>query len=308
VTIDQQTFYAMDMANVAKLVQSQGPKVCAFPSNGTRRWFALEHPEEARAGNSGSYLRITGLRHIELYKLFFDHGVHTLVAPIFGPDLLERGEEYRHTMVDALLQFAQDRAFVDFYDTYDVRVKVYGDTTSFLADTPFAPALAAYKELAARTADHQRHRLFFGVCAHDPTEALVTFGHHFFEANGRVPAKREIIEAYYGEYVEPLDLFIGFDRPAVFDIPLIATGEEDLYFTVSPSPYLDKTTLRSILYDHMFSRRVGDRYDSFSEDDWQTMDAFYKVNRHGVLGVGRAHKQSKFWYPTQQVEDVSGVM
>ena len=55
--------------------------------------------------------------------------------------------------------------------------------------------------------------------------------------NGCLPTKQQIVEAYYGEYVEPVDLFIGFaDRPAVFDMPLIATGSEDIYFTVSPSP------------------------------------------------------------------------
>jgi len=306
--MDLSDFLTLDTVDVARLVRERGPKVCVFPINGTRRWFVLEHPEEAQKGLTKSYLRISGRQHIELYQRFFDHGIRTLVTPIFGPDLLERGEEYCRVMVPALQWFAQDRDFLDFYDAYDVRVRVYGDTERFLADTPFAPALAAYEELAQRTAGHQRHRLFFGICAHDPAETLARFGACFHQAHGRYPTKREIIEAYYGEYVEPVDLFIGFDRPAVFDMPLIATGSEDLYFTVSPSPYLDGTTLRSILYDHLFARQVDDSYQSLTEEDWQMMDAFYKLNRHAVLGVGRAYRGGKFWYPTQQVEDLPGML
>jgi hypothetical protein len=122
-----------------------------------------------------------------------------------------------------------------------------------------------------------------------------------------LPTRQEIIEAYYGEYVEPVDLFIGFDQLAAFDMPLIATGNEDLYFTISPSPYLDTTTLRSILYDHMYARKVDDNYESLNEDDWRMMDKFYRLNRHGVLGIGRAYQEGKFWHPIQQVEDVLGM-
>lgn len=302
--MDPKTFFALNTPDIAALVSERGPRVCIFPINGTRRWFTIEHPEEAQQNLGQSYLEISGKRHIELYRLFFDHGIHSLVTPIFGPDLLDRGDKYRRMAMHGLHWFAQDEAFLDFYDTYDVRVKVYGDAEQFLAGTPFAPVLEVYQKLAERTADHQRHRLFFGICAHDPAETVAAFGARFFQSHGRFPTKREIIEAYYGEYVEPVDVFIGFDRPAVFDMPLIATGNEDLYFTVSPSPYLDRTTLRYILYDHLFARQVDDSYESFTAHDWRVMDALYKLNRHAVLGVGRAFQGNKFWYPTQQVQDL----
>jgi len=234
--MNPKTFFALDTAGIAALVSEKGPRVCVFPINGTRRWFTLEYPEEARQNIGQSYLEISGERHIELYKMFFDHGIHTLVTPIFGPSLLHRGPEYHKMIVDGLQWFAQNEVFLDFYDAYDVRVTVYGDTKRHLAGTPFAPAMEAYETLAERTADHQRHRLFFGVCAHDPAETVAAFGASFLQSQGQLPTKREIVEFYYGEYVPPVDLFIGFDRPTVFDMPLIATGNEDLYFTVSPSP------------------------------------------------------------------------
>lgn len=299
--MDIETFQSLPTEEVARLVRETGPKVCVFPVNGTRRWFMLEHPE--RAATDLTYLRFGGRRLIELYELFFDHGIDTLLTPIFGPDLLERGDEYKQLLLPGLLWFAQDQGFLEFYDAYDVRVRVYGDARRYLQDTPYAHVLDDFDELARRTAAHRRHRLFFGVCAHDATETIAEIGVRFYREHSRLPDKRQIVKAYYGEHVEPVDLFIGFDRPAAFDMPLIATGSEDLYFAVAPSLYLDAYTLRAILYDHLYARRVDETgYAELSPEDWQTLADFYALNRRHVLGLGCRHSSGNFWYPLPQVE------
>jgi tuberculosinol/isotuberculosinol synthase len=303
--MDFEAFLTLSASEVARLVQEIGPKVCVFPINGTRRWFMLEYPGEAATNFTETYLQISGRRHLELYKLFFDHGVETLVTPIFGPDLLERGDDYRTLLEQGLLWFAQNEEFLEFYDAYDVRVHIYGDAERYLQDTPYASALEAYEAVARHTSAHQSHRLFFGVCAHDAMEAVAAFSVGFYQENERLPNKQEIVTAYYGEYVQPVDLFIGFaDRPAAFDMPLIATGSEDLYFTVAPSPYLDARTLRAILYDFMYTRRVDDAgYETLSTEDWRAMETFYTQNRDHVLGLGRRHQSGSFWYPVPQVKN-----
>ena len=300
--VDAKTFLSLSSKQVALLVREEGSKVCVFPINGTRRWFLLEHPEEAGADFMEAYFRIGGQRHIELYKLFFDHGIDTLLTPIFGPELLQRGTEYGQWMIPALLWFAQNQAFLDFYEANDVRVRIYGDTRRHLEHTPYEQALEAYEELAERTAHHSSHRLFFGVCAHDATETVAEIGVRFYQQRGHLPDKHQIVEAYYGEYVDPVDLFIGFDRPATFDMPLITTGNEDLYFTVSPSPYVDAQTLRAILYDHLYARKVDESdYSALAPQDWHVLRDFYGLNRHRVLGLGRRHSSGHFWYPLPQV-------
>ncbi|MFP4344046.1 MAG: hypothetical protein ACLFU8_05075, partial [Anaerolineales bacterium] len=285
-------FQSWPTARVAEVVRAHGPKVCVFPINGTRRWFMLEYPEEAATQSITAYFDIAGRRHIELYELFFDHGLDTLLTPIFGPELLERGEAYQQMMVPALLWFAENPEFLAFYDAYDVRVHIYGDAERYLRDTPYEPALAAYAEVARRTSDHRSFRLFFGVCAHDATETVAEMGVCYFESEGRLPDRREIVTAYYSEYVEPVDLFIGFDRPSAFDMPLVATGQEDLYFTVSPSPYMDAQTLRAILYDHLYARKVSESYENPST--LRDLAEFYTLNRHNVLGVGKKSRDGSF--------------
>ena len=296
-------FQRLPVEEVARLMREAGPKVCVFPINGTRRWFMLEHDLQPGEDFVSAYLARSAKRHIELYKMLFDHGIDTLLTPVLGPDILER--EKREELIERGLTawFGQNPDFLDFYCSYDVRVRVYGDARRYLQNTPYAHVLDAFDEIAQHTATHRRHRLFFGVCAHDPVETIAEIAVHFYQEHGCLPNKRQIVEAYYGEYVEPVDFFIGFDRLAAFDMPLIATGSEDLYFTVSPSPYLDAYTLRAILYDHLYIRRVDEaNYAALSPEDWQALADFYALNRRHVLGLGHKHTSGNFWYPLPQVE------
>ena len=80
----------------------------------------------------------------------------------------------------------------------------------------------------------------------------------FATRRGRPPDRRELIEAYYGLDVPDLSFYLGFAQPALFDVPLVATGQEDLYATLTPSPDLTEAQLREILYDHLVTRRTPD--------------------------------------------------
>ncbi len=297
-----EAFQALPTNEVAELVREKGPGVVVFPINGTRRWFMLEHGEQGRGVSMEAYMATTWNRQVALYKLFFDHGIETLLTPIFGPELLSRGAAYAEMIKPGLLWINENDALLDFYQDYGVRVQVYGDTVRHLTGTPYEDALISFDELTVRTAENDKHRLFFGVCAHDAAETVAEIGLRFFQEHGRLPNKKEIIAAYYGEIVSPVDIFIGFDRPSAFDMPLISTGEEDLYFTISPSPYLDQYLLRSILYDHLFSRPVSERYGDLSAETWQTLAEFYDKNRHHVLGIGKKSADGSFWYPLPQVQ------
>ena len=190
--------------------------------------------------------------------------------------------------------------FPEFYREYDVRVRFYGDYRRFFAPTAYSYVSGIFDEIVAQTASHHRHRLFFGVCAHDATETVGELAVQYHSEHGRLPDKKKLVEMYYGEYVEPVSLFIGFDKPCAFDMPLVATGSEDLYFTVSPSPYLSPGQLRAILYDHLYSRRTGEMdYATLEAGEWRAMDEFYRANADRTLGVGT--KAGQIWYPLPQV-------
>ncbi len=301
--ISLEEFLNLPSEQVAGIVRGAGPKVAVFPINGTRRWFALEHPEAARSDDPlGAYMDISQARHIELYRLFFDHGVDTLLTPIFGSELFRRGDGYvRRMVMDGLARLAEHPEFLRFYDERDVRVRFYGDYRRELAGTEFAPLLDSFDAVTERTRGHKRARLFFGVFASDLTETCSALAIAFHREHSRVPTRREMVEMVYGEYVDPVSFFIGFDKLSVFDYPLLASGEEDLYFTVAPSSYLGERGLRKILYDHLYTRRAEDPgYEELTREDWAMMRGFYHANRENMIGVGEL--RSGLWFPSQFME------
>ncbi|MBN1284446.1 MAG: diterpene synthase [Anaerolineae bacterium] len=297
-----ETFLNLPTAGIAGLVRAAGPKVCAFPINGTRRWFMLEHPPQPGDDPVTAYYEAISKRHVALYKMLFDHGVDTLLTPVFGPDLAERGAAYMHMATAGLSRLAKHPDFVNFYAEYGVRVRFYGDYRRFFAP-PYDDLPAQFDAVTAQTAAFERRRLFFGVCAQDAYATAAELMIRYYDAHGRAPDKDALVTMYYGEPVPPPDFFIGFDKFCVFDVPLVTTGHEDLYFTVSPSLYLTERQLREILYDHCYARRSSETdYAEMTPEGWNAMGSFYRVNLGKTLGVGAKHEHLGFWYPRANVE------
>jgi tuberculosinol/isotuberculosinol synthase len=294
-----ETFQELSTAEVARLARQSGPKVCVFPINGTRRWFMLEHAPQPEEDWNTAYLQAAIHSHIELYQLLFDHGLDTLLTPCFGPDILERGQDYMGMAAQGLGCLASHPDFLEFYDTCQVRVRFYGDYRRYFGATPYAYLIDIFDQVTEGTAHHDQHRLFFGLFANDATQTIAELAVAYHAQHGHIPDRRTLVELYYGEYVEPVDLFIGFDKCAAFDMPLLATGFEDLYFTVCPSPYLDGRQLRAILYDHLYARRGEPEYSALAPGDWSFMADFYRTNRGRTLGVGT--QREGIWYPLTQI-------
>jgi tuberculosinol/isotuberculosinol synthase len=280
--------------------QEFGPKVCVCPINGTRRWFTLEHAGTNYEDAESGYLDTVTKAYIQFFTLFYEHGIQTLLIPSFGPDLLERGEEYVRMAVKGFEMVTKHDLFLEFYREFDVQVRFYGNYAQYFDQTEYQYLIDDFERIAQETADHRSHRLFWGLFANDATEAVGKIAIEHYKEFNRAPNRKEIVTAYYGTYVEPVDLFLGFDKFSAFDMPLLATGNEDLYFTVSPTLYLTKEQLRTILYDHIYSRKEMDDYPDMSGEEWDQMRTFYAINKGNTQGIGA--KKGNIWYPLSQVE------
>lgn len=297
IAINQEAFLKLSTSEVARLVREAGPQVCVFPVNGTRRWFILENRTETKMPSLQDYMDTTTQKYIELYKLCFDHGIDTLLSPVFGSELLSRGDEYTKKIgIGGILRLATHPDFLSFYDQYQIRVYFYGSYRKQLEKTEFAYVSDLLDQTMKATKSNDRYRIFYGVFANDSIDDVAELSVKHFQKTGSIPSSRELIEQYYGEYVSPATIFIGFDKLSVFDYPLLNSGEEDLYFTVAPSPYLNNKQLCMILYDHIYSRRVDDvNYAQMSAQNLLEMRNFYITNLENTLGIGKVH--DGIWYP-----------
>lgn len=296
-------FVNLTNIDIVQHVRGSGPKVCVCPINGTRRWFTLEHADTNYENIESGYLDTVAKGYVDLFKLFFDHGIETLLVPSFGLDLLERGEEYMQIAAEGFNRLATHPLFLEFYEDYQIQARFYGDYQKHFQDTPYAYLIDQFDLITNKTGKNKKGTLFFGLFAHDASERVAQIGIQFYQEHNRAPSRKEIIEAYYGIHVDDVDIFIGFDKFSAFDMPLVAVGSEDLYFTVSPTLYLTQTQLRTILYDHIYSRKdVDEQYSEMDADDWVRMRKFYDVHQGKTLGVGT--KVGDIWYPLPQVSPV----
>jgi len=188
--------------------------------------------------------------------------------------------------------------FLEFYEEYGVRVRYYGDYHKYLEGSPYEHLSDLFDNIAETTASNDRFRLFFGAFADNlnATSAVAELSVQYYKEYGEIPSREKIVELYYGEYIDKANIFIGFDRFAVFDYPLINWGEEDLYFMIAPSSYLDDKQLREILYDHLYTRRELEvEYMAASDEKILPIHQFYATNRSTTLGVGKLLKGT--WIP-----------
>ena len=292
-----ESFLQLPTPEVAALVRATGEKVCVFPVNGTRRWFLLEHAQEIKDDFFAAYMDVSIRNHVELCAMLFDHGIDTILAPVFGRELIRRGDEYtRRVGIDGLVRTATDQAYREFFERYKVRVHFYGDYRDVLTGTPYEYALKSMYEVIEATRQNTSLRLFFGVFADEVTETVSRLSVEHFVAQGSIPDKQTLIRKYYGEDISPVSMFIGFDKFSVFDMPLLATGEEDLYFSLSPSPYMTQHQLRAILYDHIFVRPMPEPdYTKLSADELNWLRDYYRRNKDLAFGVGKL--KFNLWIP-----------
>lgn len=284
--MDLETFQHLPADEVARLVRAAGPQVCVFPINGTRRWYLLEHPGEAGMSME-DYMGASARSYIRLLSMLYTHGIDTILSPAFGDDLLTRGPEYATAALVHGLPMLGMADFMAFYRQFDLRVRFYGNYASALNQPVHAPVRSALENITNQTRRNGTGRLFFGLFANDATQTLGKLAIDFYLRENRYPERTQLVSLYYGEYIEPASLFIGFEKPAVFDYPLLGLGNESLYFSAAPTPYLTERGLRAILYDHLFRRPIKDPdWERLSETDSQALRSYYHQEQETILGTG----------------------
>ena len=290
-------FLHLPTEEIAELVNAAGPRLCVFPVNGTRRWFMLEHAEKIGDDFFESYMDVSIQNHVQLCTMLFEHGIDIILAPVFGRELMRRGDEYtRRVGMDGLVRTATDPHYRKFFEEYNVRVRFYGDYRDVLTGTPYEDALSSIYEIVEATKHNSRYRLFFGVFADEVTETIARLSVEHYLAEGSIPDKQTLVRRYYGEDMPPVSLFLGFDKFNVFDMPLLTTGEEDLYFSLSPSPYMTQQQLRAIMYDHLYVRPMPEPdYTKLTSDQLNWLRDYYQKNKDYAFGVGKI--RSGVWVP-----------
>jgi len=166
------------------------------------------------------YMEVIARKYILLFSMLLDHGIDTILSPAFGDELLTRGEAVCQCIAHAWGCPSLERLILWlFYRQYDTRVRIstenYPET---LEQTHvIGPCWIFWKIIS--TPDQfscTTPFIFWAYIANDATQQVGKLAIEFYLKEKRLPKRREIVSEYYGEYVEPATIFIGFEKPAVF--------------------------------------------------------------------------------------------
>ncbi|MCL4297588.1 MAG: hypothetical protein KJ077_17745 [Anaerolineae bacterium] len=260
----------LDNQVIAPIV-SQKISTTVIYLNGTRRWFL------SQSKNWADYVKLTGAAHRQLCQLFYNHGIQTLIQPLMGYDLLDRGPDYLRMAVEQGLAELITPAYLNWYRQAQIRVTFYGNWLDTLNELGFNEIVNSLK-LIAETSRYNKHKLLFGAFADEGLDNIVKMAK---DANHG----EELLSRYYGQPVGPVDLILGSGQPAIWDLPLLNINKASLYFFQAPTFCLSQEILRQVLYDHLYQRINDDElYDNLTTRMWQ---------RAKVLGVGQ--RTEKGW-------------
>ena len=300
-------FQSLSSTEIAAIVRER-VKTVVFAAGGTTRWLMLNHLDGWPKDMSywQKYLRHGGERFLEIAKMFFDHGVHTVFTHAIVPGQLEgKGAGYHPlALTSGMEKLAGSPDFLHFYTEYGVRVRFFGNYRQVLERSEYKGALEQFDQVAEQTRRHDQHRLYWGFnTGEDQIARILELAVQYDRDHGRAPSKEQVIELYYGEPVEPVDIFISFNRSRTAHLmPPLLEGQADLYFTVGLSFDFAQTLLRRILYDHLYARRGRHRdYGELSSSAFSEMQDFYRLNREAVTGLGQRYEPGAVWHPVPQV-------
>jgi hypothetical protein len=300
---DQSAFLQMPTEAIVALTREHGrPRVGIFVPDGNRRLVLSTTQLEEGSDEFLAQVAVSQTTlGLDTLKVFFGHGLSTLFTPLFSRSVLARGTSYRNLVVLKTLEimFTGD-AWLKFFKTWDVRLRVYGDLSA-LRQLGCEQAHLWIEQVQRYTQTHTTHALFVGLggeplVGHDSALAAS----RFYRKYEREANTDELVEFLYGRPVPQAD-FVVFTSylSGLGALPALVCGKDtQMYSLAAPGVMaLTPKTYRMILYDLLFMRDdiAGQCCYGLDQGERARLRLWYANHVETVIGVGR--RIGTVWIP-----------
>ena len=308
--ISKEEFMKLPTKKIKEIVQAKGfPKVGVLIPDGTRRYGIINYNMDPNISNFEEELfKKLNEQVIDKTRIFFDYGLETLFMPGVTHGNFMRTDQYVDTVTNIGLKYIfNDKSWIEFYNEYDVKVKIYGDL-NFVKKMGYEHVIKWIENIEELTKNNSSHKLFHGLACSNSFEnmKIIEIAINYYKKNNRNPTKEELIKLYYGESVEEVDFFI---RPTVMrdsDIqpPLISGRKTQFYFPISPILSFNENMYKEILYDLIFSRLITLskkqwKMENLNKNQLEYLKEYYSLNKSSIIGIGK--RVGNLWIPLPQV-------
>lgn len=315
--MSEEEFLKLSKNEVNEIIQKIGrPKNVVVVPDATRRTGIIYNKMTADQQDFEKNVIVQlDLPYLNLIKTIYDHGIETVLIPGLTHRNLNRGKQYVDSVIGVgLRSILTGKEWLEFYNRYEVKVDFYGDSQYLKKVTTkfgYPEVLDWCDKLKNETKEYISHRLFWGFgCSNSfETFRIIKLSIDFYNKNNKYPTEEDLIELYYGEHIDKIDIFIrpGEIRDSDCQPPLIG-GNSQFYFPIAPLTELDNNFFRRILYDFIFCRymtfdRIHYSNLQFDAEDVQFLKQYYDLNRNNIIGLGK--KVSHFWLPECKSVDIN---
>lgn len=272
-----------------------------FAPGGTSRWYFLEYGN-TRVGYGDTehfteYGRHAVRRTVEIASMMAADGIDNVFVVGHMPGQDSRDPDYNRNLAWAY-HVLVDEVAREVYDAHNMGVVFRGGWEEAFRRIGAKDMIAASAAIEADTADRQAWLIWLTDDEGPIPPRLAPMVTQHLRQSGEFPSRAAMAEAYYGRPFEQVDIFLSNNKLSVKDMcpPLMTLS--DLYFTVSPSYFMEQHQWRRILYDHLFARRRHYRdYTSLTTETVAELRAFYAEQQDVIMGVGTYHADSQTWRP-----------
>jgi hypothetical protein len=278
------------------------PKVIVYAPGGTSRWYFLEH-SQGQIGYSKEeqfehYTRLGMGRMIEHVGMMCADGAQTVFLVGFVPGQESRTEDYVRNAA-RFFHLLTDAKTRSFYDQQGVGVRFRGVWDEVARKLGREDVLHEMNRLEEETSDRKKWLVWLTGDNRDVLPpSVLPFVMEHYQQYGTLADRAALTEAYYGRPLSKVDLFLGHNKPSVDSMTPPLLSLSDVYFSVTPSLYMDREGWRSILYDYLYLRRGQFRnYQAITPEALGELKLFYEHHWGLVMGVGERHEATQTWRP-----------
>lgn len=304
-------------AEIAKIVSNHlsGRNTLVYAYDGTRRSYLMEkvnnsndstsmmNDNDCQLINYNEYSK-TAIHNL-LYQLvmMFEHGIDTIVYPMWFCTLENRGPEYLPKFIQylwGLSALLENPELVETYQRLGIRVIFYGEFRELLRRGNDEKLLQVFEDIMELTKNNTKKTVLLGTNIDEPSNTLIQETIQFYKIHGCAPTKEDLVKQYYGVNVDDVSMYIGFDRFSTDGRPILISdkGAEDLYWAIAPHSLMNIQSFRKVLHDNVYLRTTTNAKEyELRNEDIQKMKKFYQTNMYTVMGCGDIQSGANIWYP-----------
>ncbi|NCQ56032.1 hypothetical protein COT86_00705 [Candidatus Collierbacteria bacterium CG10_big_fil_rev_8_21_14_0_10_43_36] len=296
--IELRDFQLLTKKEVTEIVQELGkPQNVALMIDGTRRLLKVEpeHNDDAWLYDSD---HITALMHksIQAADDLFDMGIEVVTGPLASYGNLQR-DDFMPTGLERLLDPLLDDFSLQALEKHNATVHFYGDL-SFIDTHPSGKQIEKYLQFfnqLNQTRDNPTKHILVGL-GFTTDRDTIQIAHQaisLYEKTGQYPTQQDLIEAYFGVNIPPIDIFIRTNEFKASGglTPLLVNHDTQFYFPSSPGLIsINENNLKAILYDYLFNRNLsGGHYAHapITSAEAVIIKDFYTNSQNHIAGVGK---------------------